>query len=296
VQASGRRWLLDAATGRAVHETADSRELWRHPPLRLDEHTLCLTPDSRHVVLLDARTGKTLWTHRAGDSTLSGEIPSVLGRGEVLIYVQPANIGYYLHRLDPATGRPVWPQPRLLTAKTLDLSDWTFDSQMLYGIEDRFLIARSLANGEVLWRCALPTQGNWQARRVGDYLAVLPQASATETRFRFRSLVAAVQWDVGSLLAPDALSPLSWHDPKTGQLVQRLNFRIETAPRTTFRTRTIPQEESRTRTVRTSSLLASQDGPAIHLATPRPFVALGGEIWGLTATRNDPDAAASVER
>jgi outer membrane protein assembly factor BamB len=297
VQASGRRWLLETATGRILHEAADSRELWRCPPLQLDEHTLCVTPDSRHVVLVDAHTGKCLWTHRAaGDSTLSGALPSVLGRGEVLIYIQPANMGNYLHRLDPATGKAIWPQPLLLTAKTLDVSDWTFDPQALYGIEDRFLIARSLANGEVLWRRALPAGGAWQARRVGDYLALLPQASPATTRFRFRSLLAAVQWELGSLLAPDAISPVSWYDPKTGQLVQRLNFRIEAAPRTTFRTRTISQEESRTRTVRTSSLLASQDGPAIHLATPRPFVALGGEIWGLTATQTDSDAAASVER
>ena len=87
-------------------------------------------------------------------------------------------------------------------------------------------------------------------------------------RFR-RSPLAAVQWEVGSLLAPDALSPLSWYDPKTGQLVQRLNFRIEAPPRTIFGKRTSRQEDGPGES-RTSSLLASQDGPAIHLATPRP--------------------------
>ncbi|HTU21933.1 MAG TPA: PQQ-binding-like beta-propeller repeat protein [Gemmataceae bacterium] len=296
LQASGHRWLLDAATGQPLHEAADSRDLWQRSPLQVDERTLCVISDSRHLRLLDACTGKCLWTHRSDASTtLSGEMPSVLGRGDVLIYVQPANVGYYLQRLDRATGNPLWPRPRVLTAKSLDLSAWTFDSQALYGIEDRYLIARSLTDGKVLWRRALPSADVWQARRIGDYLAVFA-CGTTAARFQLRSPLGAVQWDLGSLLAPDAISPVSWYDPKTGQLVQRLNFRIESPLRTAFATRRMPHESGRVRIMRTSSLLASERGPVIQLASPRPYVALGGEVWGLTAARSDKDAAASAER
>ena len=282
VQASRRRWLLDAATGQVLDEAADSSELWRRSPLQLDEHALCVISDPRQVRLLDSRTGKCLWTHLSDQSTtLSGELPSVLGRGDVLIHVQPRNAGYYLQRLDRATGKSLWPHSQRIAAKTLDLNVWTFDSQALYGIEDRFLIARSLTDGKVLWRRALPAGATWQARRIGDYLAVCACACTTTARFRFRSPLGAVQWDVGSLLAPDAISPLSCYDPKTGQLIQRLNFRIESPLRTTFGKRSIPQEGGRSWIVQTSSLLASERGPVIRLDSPRPFVALGGEVWGV---------------
>jgi outer membrane protein assembly factor BamB len=321
LQASRRRWLLDAATGRTLHEVPDSRSvwqltfdgkvanmvelfeaaetgnLWQRPPLRLDKRNLCIIAGNRHVVLMDARTGQYLWTHRAAEgSTLSGEIPSVLGCGDVLIHVQPVNVGYSLQRLDRATGKSVWPRPQLINAKSLDLSAWSFDSQALYGIEEGLLIARALADGEILWRRALPSRDAWQARRIGDYLAVWACGGATAARFRFRSPLGAVQWDLGSLLVPDAISPLSWYDPKTGQLVQRLNFRIEAPPRTTLTKRRIPQEIGQLRILRTSSLLASERGPVIRLDSPQPFVALGGEVWGLTAARNGEDSAANTER
>ena len=288
LQMSGRRWLLDAATGRPIHEAAGSRNLWQRPPLQLDERTLCVAPDYRYIEQFDARTGQYQWTHRlAGASTLSGELPLLLGRGNLLLCVQPANIGYFLQRLDRASGKAVWPQPRLLAAKTLDLSAWTFDAEAVYSIEDRWLIARSVADGEILWRQRLPADGG-QARRVGDYLAVWPPAFGSETRFRFRSPLGTVQWDLGTALAPEAVFPLSCYDPKTGQLVQRLHFRIESPVRTALAKRRSAEEDAPAWMARTSSLLASTDGPVIRLGSPRPFVAIGSEVWGLTTFSREP--------
>ncbi|HEY7329979.1 MAG TPA: PQQ-binding-like beta-propeller repeat protein [Gemmataceae bacterium] len=283
IQTPGRRWLLDAATGRQIHEAADSPELWRQPPVELDARTLCLAPEYRHLVLLDARTGQCLWTHRAANvTTLSGELPSVKGSGNLLLCVQPANIGFFLQRLDRASGKGVWPRPRLLAAKTLESGTWTFDTDAIYIIEDRLLVARNPADGAILWRQPLLGEDG-HVRRVGDYLAVCPKGSRSETRFRFRSLVGTVQWDLGPLLAPEAICPLSLYDPKSGQLVQRLNFRIESSVRTAPAKRRIQEEGERAWFVRTSSLLASPDGPVICLDTPRPFVAIGSELWGLVA-------------
>ncbi|MHB1426930.1 MAG: outer membrane protein assembly factor BamB family protein, partial [Gemmataceae bacterium] len=295
MQMSGRRWLLDARTGRQIHQAADSRDLWQRPPLALDERTLCVVLDNRSVGLLDAQTGRCSWTHPlAGVTIRSGEMPSVLGKGNLLLCVQPANVGYFLYRLDRESGKPVWIQPGLLTAKSLDPSAWTFDAEALYGIEDDLLIARSLTNGEVLWQRALSvvsplssppraggTDAAWQARRVGDYLLVSPQAFGCEARFRFRSPLGTVQWNLVSLLAPEAIYPLSCHDPKTGQLVQRLHFRIASPVRTTLETRFMPEEEGRVRIVRISSLLASERGPVIRMDSPWPYVAIGGEVWGV---------------
>jgi outer membrane protein assembly factor BamB len=288
VQMSGRRWLLDAATGRRIHETADSRDLWQQPPLELDERTLCVTPDCRHIVLLEARTGQCLRTYRAeGVTTRSGELPTVAGRGQFLLCMQPANIGYFLQRLDRAGDRAVWPRSQLLTAKTRERDAWTFDADAIYTIEDRVLSARSLANGAVLWRRPLLAEDG-QVQRVGDYLAVWPQAFGSEARFRFRSFLGTVQWDLGPLLAPEAVFPLSIYDPKLGQLVQRLSFRIEAPIRTAPMKRRSEEEGERVWIARTSSLLASADGPVIRLDAPRPFVAIGGEVWGLTSFSREP--------
>jgi outer membrane protein assembly factor BamB len=282
VQMAGRRWLLEAATGRLLHEAEDGRDLWQRPPLELDEQTLCVTPDNRHVVLLNARTGQAKWTHPIrGDTTLSGEVSALLGRGDVLLYVKPANVGYFLQRLDRGTGAPVWPRPQLLAVKRWDAGAWTLDAEAVYGIEDGSLTARSLADGRLLWRRSLPA-GAGHVRRIADYLAVLPGPFTTETRFRFRSPFGSVQWDLGPLRTPESLCSMSCYDPKTGQLVQRLNFRIETPPRTTPARRT-REESGRWRLVRTSSLLATEDGTAIRLDSPRPFVAIGGAVWGLLA-------------
>jgi outer membrane protein assembly factor BamB len=282
IQMAGRRWLLDAATGRQIHAAADGRDLWQRPPLQIDERTLAVTPDCRQIVLLDARTGQSLWTHRpAGITTLSGEIPLLMGRGEVLLCIQPDNIGYFLQRLDRVSGKPVWPRPRLLAMKTLDPRSWAFDAETVYTIEDESLTARALADGRELWRRPLANAVR-QVRRVGDYLMVHPSFSAAEARLRFRLPMASVQCEISSLLAQETICPLSCHDPKTGELVQRLNFRLASPPRTTPAKRTIVEESGRFWNFRTSSLLASEEGAVIRLASPQPLVALGGEVWGLT--------------
>jgi outer membrane protein assembly factor BamB len=282
VQMAGRSWLLNAATGRQLHESAESRDLWRRPPLELDKRTVCVTPDNRHIVLLDTQTRQCLWSHRpVGATTLSGELPLVLGSGNALLCVQPANIGYFLQRIDRTNGKTVW--SRLLAAKSLDWGAWTFDADAVYTIEDRLLTARSLVGGEIRWRRPLSSDG-WQVRRVGDYLAAFPQSFGSETRLRFRSLLGTVQLDLSSLLAPEAVFPLSCYDPKTGDLVQRLHFRAASPIRTTLEKRRIPDQSDHTWIVRTSSLLASKDGPVIRLNSSRSFVAIGGEVWGLTTT------------
>ena len=285
IQMPGRRWLLDAATGRRIHESADSADLWQRPPQQLDERTVCVTPDYRNIVLLDAQTGQSLWTYRPGGvTTLSGELPSVLGQGNLLLCIQPANIGYFLQRIDRATGKAVWPRPQLLAAKMLDAGACAFDGDAVYILEDRSLTARSVVDGEVLWRRSLPNAGG-QVRRVGNYLAVYPQAVESEARLRFCSLLGTVQWDLGYLLPPEAVFSVSCYDPKTGQRVQRLQFRIESSIRTTLAKRRTREEADGAWIVQTSSLLASKDGPVILLDSPRPYVAIGGEVWGFSGER-----------
>ena len=160
------------------------------------------------------------------------------------------------HRLVLISTRPRQRQTRLAAAPIADGQDagpgaWTFDTDAVYSIEESLLVARSLADGEIMWQKPLSGAGMraignaaWQARRVGEYLLVSPQAFGSDAQFRFRSPLGTLQWNVGPLLAPEAVYPLSCYDPKTGQLVQRLHFRMELPPRTTLEQRTSFQKRA----------------------------------------------------
>ncbi len=286
VQICGQRRLLDAATGRAIQQAADGGELWRRPPLELDEQTLAIVPDNRHIVLLDGRTGTVRWTRTlTTGTTLSGEIPQLLGGGDLLLCVTPTNIGYELQRLDRATGKPVWPQPYLLAMKTLDTSGWSFDHDTVYFAEDRLLTARSLADGGGLWQRPLEPGASWRVRRVGDFLAVYPVLPAAREQLRFRSPLGPVQWNMDRSLTPEAVFPVLCCDPKTGERIERLNFRIESPARLRIGKRRTGGEDRPSLVVQASSWLAGADGPVVRLATPRPFIAAGGEVWGLSPAR-----------
>ena len=256
VQCSRRRWLLDASTGRRMHETVDDRELWRQPPLALDERSLCIIADNKNLELIDAKTGRRQWFRRpTGGTVFSGETPSVLGNGNVLFFVQPLNVGYSLIRLDPASGKPLWSRPLLLDAKELQPNAWSLDAEALYTIEEGQLTARSTADGKVVWQRPLRGFVRWQTHRVGSSLVVSPSG--------------AIEWQWSSLLGREAMCPVAFYDPKTGQLIQRCHFRLETP---------LPP-----RILASLSRKGSGCNSFVRFDSPQPFVAVGGDLWGLTS-------------
>jgi outer membrane protein assembly factor BamB/tetratricopeptide (TPR) repeat protein len=287
IQMPGRAWLLDAASGRRIQEIPAPRELWTRLPLELDDRTLCVVADRGRVTLIDARTGRLAWTHvLPGGTTRSGEAPQLVGRGSLVLLATPANVGYFLQRLDRASGKALWPRPRLLTMRRLDVSTWTFDQEAVYLADDHELMALSLADGQERWNVSLSAAGSWQLRRDDAALFVYPSTAAAEARFRFRSGLGVVQWNWGPALVPEAAFGLECRDPKSGQLVQRLRFRIETPPRTTTQRRTT-EAGGRSLVLQTSSYLASAEGPVVHLARSGTFIAVGGEVWGLSTAASD---------
>src|SRR5262249_47274895 len=124
-----------------------------------------------------------------------------------------------------------------------------------------------------------------------DYLAV-SLGESVEARFRFRTPLGPLQWDLGSLAFPESIFPLSFYDPKSGKLVQRVNLRIESPLRTTLTRKWSREDSSSIWNVRTPSLSASRNGPVIRLDGQHPFIAAGAGIWGLTDRQvpvNEPD-------
>ncbi len=168
VQTSGgRRWLLDAATGRLLHDDPTASEPWPRPPVRLSDGRILLTPDARTVVLLDPTADREVWTYTLpGATTRTGEAPRLSAGPDALLLAWATNIGWRVQRLDPASGQPTWAESPLFNVQDLDLDGWSQDADAFYGVQDRVLFARSLKDGAVLWRQpAAGPRGRWRTLR-----------------------------------------------------------------------------------------------------------------------------------
>jgi outer membrane protein assembly factor BamB len=282
VQTSGgRRWLLDAATGAVLHDAPTTSEPWPRSPVVLPDGAVCIPPDAESVLLLDPATGRDIWTYRLpGVTTRTGEASRVAAGPNALLMAWPLNIGWRVQRLDPTTGKPLWIDPPLINAGELDVEDWSQDADVFYGVQDRTLFARSLKDGSLLWRQPLAgPAGRWRTRRCGDALLAYP-IEAKGRRFQFRWLTAAVQWTGSSPPEekPGRGYPVVCCDAKTGRLVQRLDFMVDSQSVA----RLDPDDAS---VLPGFAMERAQRRPLVHLSAQGLVVAAGGRAWGLTAAK-----------
>jgi outer membrane protein assembly factor BamB len=225
IQTSGGTvWVLDSKTGRGLHE-CDAGGEWRRAPLPLDAHRLCLVPDARTVVVFEPAAGKEVARAAAGPrSTLSGAAPLVAGNAEALLVHSSRNYGSVLQCLDPLTGKARWPEERLVGREPVAPGSLSLDRGAAYLASGSTLSAHALTDGHFLWSVPLADGGDWQTRLLRNYLLVYPGEvgpSGWELRSPFGSLrLAAPGSDEGSPYYSVLLL-----DPKTGELVQRVNFR-----------------------------------------------------------------------
>jgi outer membrane protein assembly factor BamB len=281
---SGRRWRLEAATGRLLQDEAGG--LASRAPLPLDEHNLCLVAGPRQVVLLDPATGAERWTYRlTGRFTLRGEAPQVVGNARALLVVIPANVGYYLQRVNLLTGKGSWPHPQLLRLEHADTGAWALDEGAVYYPRDGALCARSLDTGELLWERPMPGPARkWRVIRTCDQVVVFPAASAAPG-LQFRWPLGSLQWTIP--VPPGAGGrrdfPVLCCDPRNGQAVQRLNFPQAPSPAFVRAGRT---EEA----TLLPTLLGTQESAIplcsnVYFCQGRMIVALPGVVWAVTGDK-----------
>jgi hypothetical protein len=263
------------------------REAWPRPPLDLGDGTVCLVPDAMRVQRLDAATGKVRWTYRLpGATTRSGEPPLVVAGPEALVVVIPENIGYRAQRLAKATGKPLWPRPRLLALERLDPGGWLVDQKAVYHADGRVACARSLADGAVLWEQRL---AGGRLLRGHDTLLAWSAESAS-ARFQFRWLGGSLQWQEGPLVG--ATVAVGCLDPNTGELVQSLNF--EPGPARNARHLRLSREAGLMPWVALGREPDPWAQPTVWAAGPRLVVGVGGRAWGLRAEEGKKKSGASA--
>jgi outer membrane protein assembly factor BamB/tetratricopeptide (TPR) repeat protein len=267
VQTSARKWwLLDAARGLLLREGPAAAEPWPVAPVVLDRQPICFAPMPQQVLALDPATNRQRWEYHIPGSTLaSGEPCHLIGGGKELLIVLPLNTGYYLTRLDAATGRPQWKRPVPLAMRHLDRRGWAVDADAVYQAHGGALTARSLDDGRVLWERPLPPASGWMVRRSGAGLVAHPAVAVSY--FRFPWLGGAVQYLSDELPPGQTEFPVLVCDPRTGELMERLNF---------------PSARKARWTVAAGM---SEDPPVpqtvLYTGRGRSLMALGGGLWGL---------------
>lgn len=232
----GRRWLLDATTGRLLDDAATSRRPWPRPPVIMTEakDRLCVASQPHRIVMLETRTGQEVWHHAlAHRGTLTGDLPWAAGDARSIFVFVPRNYGLGLHCLDSASGKATWTEERLLTSEMLEADQITMDERAVYFVAGNVLHARGRADGHSLWTLPLNgPEGRWRVARAGECLLAWPAAVASPLQLKRGS----IDWTKMPLpLQPPEdgtrrlALPIALIDPRTGQLMQRLNFAPDAA-------------------------------------------------------------------
>jgi outer membrane protein assembly factor BamB len=239
---SGRRWLLDATTGLPVRDSEGCQRLWPQPPLALVHDNpgtgrFCVPSRSDRVAMLEGRAGQEIWHHELPfRGTLTGELPRVLGDAKSIFVLAPRNYGSSLQRLEPATGKPLWPQEQLLSTEMLGVDQVAFDDRAVYFVAGDVVSARDLSDGHTLWKLPLNgPRGRWRLARVVGLLLASPVDLAEPLQLKR----APIEWTLAKLSLPPLAErderptlSLTLIDPRTGQLMQQLNFPLASFART----------------------------------------------------------------
>jgi outer membrane protein assembly factor BamB len=267
---SGRARLLDAATGELLHEVGTTAT-GPFSTLLVEGRGLCVASDSQRLQM-EPVSGKTPWACEAPWTTfLTGRAPRLFGTAQALLVVWSTNLGSQVQRLDWATGKPLWSFLLPLDVEPPETAPWLIDDVGFYFCRGETLYAWSLQTGKPLWAKPLSgPAGGWRLQRCRDSLIAWP-AAAGAWRFQFRWMFGSLQWDWARPGAGGAARlPIVCLDPRTGTLLERLNFAAPGPLPSPWAEPAAGENDFR---------------PFLRLTRQGAVVAAAGEIWGLAAAK-----------
>jgi outer membrane protein assembly factor BamB len=171
---AARVWL----TGGRVVERAENPwpRAWEQPPLA-QASCIYVTAQAGRVVCLDAKTRRPRWTFEpAWPTSLTGAPAVLFGNGRVVLALVPRNQGHELVCLDPRDGGVTWRLPPDTFRTAPDRTAVALDEKAVYAARRDGLEARSLNDGRLLWRQALPAAGApWRLLYAAGTLIAYPE-------------------------------------------------------------------------------------------------------------------------
>lgn len=179
-------WLPGAPLNALPEAGASAGPEVRQIRVALEGKPLVIEANPNGVRAVEPDGTIALWTFRPRlPTTLTGDLPRVFGTGDVLLTLLHRNYGHDLTRLDPRTGKELWPPGARLFEGAVDPEACAFSPAAVYLPTDDALVAFSLGDGKLLWRKDLPhSRTGWRLCRTADGLLACP-AGEPEPRLVF---------------------------------------------------------------------------------------------------------------
>jgi outer membrane protein assembly factor BamB len=235
---SSKAQVFDAATGCLSHEVDLGPGVTFQPWKCTKSNLKCLIMNASKLLMMDLATGKPDWTYIfEGSSSLSNELPTVLGRDDNLVVLIRRNYGDTLLRLEPTTGQKLWSEEQWLGGAHCDSASIEMNSSAILLALDDSLTSRSLVDGRVLWERSL-SEGHdgWSLSLVNEDIICWPNQERSETNHGYRSISWAFNHPWGSLECRLShlensrhliATPLTIVDARTGEPRQRFHLDSE---------------------------------------------------------------------
>jgi outer membrane protein assembly factor BamB/tetratricopeptide (TPR) repeat protein len=286
---SGQWFLLDNRTGRRLRQSDQIGQPWPRPPIPLDDEHLGLVTDAEHFTVLDTRTGETIWTYTVPNPvSLTGEALQAVGNGDALLILVSRNSLYDLVCLDGRTGTLRWSKTHFRGTQGMDLDGGAIDAEAAYLVQGDSLFAYALADGRLLYSAPLPAHAeHWQILRTPQWLICYPRNyHAAQWRLRWLFASAQLRLSPAPAAEPERSLAVFICDPRTGRLLQRLNFSAA-AERATWcwavdsSLALFPQLSRRFVTL-------PESAPALQISERGIMMEWQEQAWGLRASRSSP--------
>jgi outer membrane protein assembly factor BamB len=242
---TGKRWVIDPATGRVTHAAPTAAVPWDGPPARLGPGLAAVADGPGLVSGVGLDPPRATWSADfGGEASVTGRPPQVRAVPDGLVVAVSRNHGVEFDRRLGAGGTRVWRDegPALIPAGEVDLSAADADLAHLYVPAEGTLTALRMADGRAAWAADLSAaaggwRGPWRVRVGRKAVVAYPEAPiptdppwVAAGRAAGSFALAPGVWRLPALAAglydgwAARTVPVVFLDPDTGRVRHRLDL------------------------------------------------------------------------